>query len=198
MFVKALIWYIIWLNWLHNCREICNWRGLKKHKFCWFGCLDRVTNRLYHLLAFFAARAYCVCLAGCVCPLYSCWFDLWIKSCCCCTLPAVVSHLPKSNAECLQHLPLHPVSYYTENKIHRAFWKKVLICKFLFCSIVPTGEKPTLDTDRWLVPSKLSNRGHTQTSVQAFRNGKLIPVNSIALYHSPNKKQFHFKWRQLR
>ena len=48
---------------------------------------------------------------GCVCPLSSSWFCAGlvckINSCCCCTLPAVVSRLPECDAECLQHLPLH-------------------------------------------------------------------------------------------
>ena len=48
---------------------------------------------------------------GYLCLLDSCWLCAGlvskINSCCCCTLPAVVSHLPKCDAECLQHLPLH-------------------------------------------------------------------------------------------
>ena len=78
----------------------------------------RGTSRLYLLLAFFAARAHFVCLAACVRCIRA-GLDCKIKSCCCCTLPAVVSHLPECDAECLQHLPLHSITSGTAaSRIH--------------------------------------------------------------------------------
>ena len=63
------------------------------------------------LFACFLCGPRSLCMFGCVCRLYSSWFcaDLVCKisSGCCCTLPAVVSHLPECDAECLQHLALH-------------------------------------------------------------------------------------------
>ena len=68
----------------------------------WLIWLFRGRIRLYSLLAFFAARAHCVCLSVCVCWICA-GLVCKINSCCCCTLPAVVSHFPECDAECLQH-----------------------------------------------------------------------------------------------
>ena len=55
------------------------------------------------------ARAHCVCLVACFRCIHA-GFVCKRKSCCCCTLPAAVSHLPECDADCLQHWPLHSIT----------------------------------------------------------------------------------------
>lgn len=66
------------------------------------------------LFAFFESCMHCICLTECVCCLCA-GFVCWVKSCCC-TLPAVVSHLCDCNDECLQHLPLHSITKQTQQQ----------------------------------------------------------------------------------
>ena len=61
---------------------------------------------MHCLLAFFVAHAHCVCLAVCVCWIHA-GLVCEINSCCSCRLPAVVSHLPKRDAECLPSTTSH-------------------------------------------------------------------------------------------
>ena len=106
------MWYIIWLNWLCNYNKIYSWRGSRKHKFCWFGSLEKRFDCTFCL--FSLQPTFTVYVWLCV-SVVLCWFCAGlvckINSCCCCTLPAVVSHLPECDAECLRHLLLHSTTY---------------------------------------------------------------------------------------
>ena len=79
-----------------------------------FGCLGKDSVALF---AFFESCMHCICLTECVCCLCA-GFVCWVKSCCC-TLPAVVSHLCDCNDECLQHLPLNSITSGAASRIRR-------------------------------------------------------------------------------
>ena len=121
MVVYAFIWYIIWLNWLCHCSEI--W-GPRKHKFCWFGCLEERFDCTVCLLSLRPALTVYVWLyVSVVFMLVLCWFGrrnknlLLLYAACCGLLFALVRRwVPATTTTPLHHiwrceqdsnLPLH-------------------------------------------------------------------------------------------
>ena len=58
--------YRTWLNWLCKCRKICSWSGQRKHKFCWFGCLEEQIHCTIYLLSLRPVLTVYVCLHVCL------------------------------------------------------------------------------------------------------------------------------------
>ena len=60
-----------------NCSKIYSWRGLRKHKFCWFGCLEERFNCTVCLLSLRPVYVWLCVSDGFMLVLF--WFGLQNK-----------------------------------------------------------------------------------------------------------------------